>query len=478
MANMKPIHTFAVTPNLPAPLERLRTLAYNLRWAWNHPTIELFRRLDSDLWESCGHNPVSMLGKIDQACLRAAAEDEAFLSQLDEVATSLDTYMSSAGTAWFTRQHGTENVPLVAYFSAEFGITESLSIFAGGLGILAGDHLKSASDLGVPLIGVGLLYQLASFKQRLNNSGWQQELFIDNDFANLPLALQKNANGTPITVAVPLAGRNVHAQIWRLQVGRISLFLLDTNVAMNQNAEDRAITAQLYGGDRETRIKQELVLGVGGYRALEALGIRPTVFHMNEGHSAFLSLERVRKLMNDQRLSFREAAEEASASLIFTTHTPVEAGHDYFSPGLMSRYMGDYAKSFGISWAEFLGLGRRHPTDDHEEFCMTALALGLASFCNGVSKLHGEVSRQMWADLWPGLPTDEVPIGHVTNGIHFSPGSQETCTSSMIGTSVHVGEKSRPIGRSGGTWRTFPLKNCGDATSAGGSVWWHSRESG
>ena len=416
---MKPIRTFAVIPNLPAPLERLRTLAYNLRWAWSHPTLDLFRRLDSDLWESCGHNPVSMLGKIDQARLLAAAVDEAFLSQLDHVATSLDAYMSGGKTAWFSRQHGAGNVPLVAYFSAEFGITESLSIFAGGLGILAGDHLKSASDLGVPLVGVGLLYQLASFKQRLNNAGWQQELFIDNDFANLPLTLQKYPDGTPLTVTVPMAGRDAYAQVWRVQVGRVSLFLLDTNLALNQAAEDRAITAQLYGGDRETRIRQELMLGLGGYRALEALGIRPTVFHMNEGHSAFLGLERVRKLMNDQHLSFREAAEEAAASLVFTSHTPVEAGHDYFSPGLMARYMRDYATSFGISWEEFLGLGRRSPTNDHEEFCMTALALRLASFSNGVSKLHGEVSRGMWADLWPGLPTDEVPIGHVTNGVHF-----------------------------------------------------------
>jgi len=416
---MKPIRTFAIIPNLPPALERLRTLAYNLRWAWNHQTVDLFRRLDSDLWEKSGHNPVSMLGKIDQACLREAASDEAFLAQLDQVATSLDTYMSSAATAWFTRQHGKENVPLVAYFSAEFGITESLSIFAGGLGILAGDHLKSASDLGVPLVGVGLLYQLASFKQRLNNAGWQQELFVDNDFANLPLVLQKNTDGSSVKVTVPLAGRDVYAQIWRVQVGRIPLFLLDTNLAINQAGEDRAITDQLYGGDRETRIKQELVLGLGGYRALEALGIRPTVFHMNEGHSAFLSLERVRKLMNEDGLSFREAAEQASASLIFTTHTPVEAGHDYFSPDLMARYMGDYAQSFGISWAEFLGLGRRNPSDDHEDFCMTALALRLASFSNGVSKLHGEVSREMWAGLWPGLPTEEVPIGHVTNGIHF-----------------------------------------------------------
>jgi starch phosphorylase len=266
---------------------------------------------------------------------------------------------------------------------------------------------------------VGLLYQLASFRQRLNNVGWQQELFIDNDFANLPLTLHKNADGTPLTVSVPMAGHEVYAQVWRVEVGRVSLFLLDTNLALNQAPEDRAITAQLYGGDRETRIRQELILGLGGYRALEALGIRPTVFHMNEGHSAFLGLERVRKLMNDQQLSFREAVEEASAGLIFTTHTTVEAGHDYFPPGLMARYMGDYAASFGISWGEFLGVGRRNPMNDHEEFCMTALALRLASFNNGVSKLHGDVSRHMWTDLWPGLPADELPIGHVTNGVHF-----------------------------------------------------------
>jgi starch phosphorylase len=266
---------------------------------------------------------------------------------------------------------------------------------------------------------VGLLYQLASFKQRLNHAGWQQEEACDNDFANLPLTLEQNADHTPVTVTIPMAGRDVYAQIWKAQVGRIQLFLLDTNLSLNQAPQDRAITAQLYGGDRETRIRQELVLGLGGYRALETLGILPTVFHMNEGHSAFLGLERVRKLMQEKKLSFRESAEQASASLIFTTHTPVEAGHDYFSPGLMARYLGDYAASFGISWEEFLGLGRRNPADDHEEFCMTALALRLASFANGVSKLHGEVSRRMWTDLWPGLPAEEVPIGSVTNGVHF-----------------------------------------------------------
>jgi len=414
---MKPIQTFAVIPKLPAPIEGLRRLAHNLRWSWSHQTIDLFRRLDNDLWESCGHNPVAMLGRIDQSHLEHAANDDAFLAHLERVTLALDTYLS--GDAWFTRRHGNRNVPLVAYFSAEFGLTESLSIFAGGLGILAGDHLKSASDLGVPLVGVGLLYQQASFRQRLDRAGWQQEVFEDNDFSNLPLTLERKPDGAPLTVSVPLAGHDVQAQIWRVQVGRIPLYLLDTNIANNARIEDRDVTNQLYLGDRETRIRQEMVLGLGGYRALGALGIRPTTFHMNEGHSAFLGLERVRKLMEEQNLSFRQSAEQASASLIFTTHTPVEAGHDYFSPHLLGRYLGEYAKSLGICWQEFIGLGRRDPLNDNEEFCMTALALRLASFSNGVSRLHGEVSRHMWQGLWPGMPVEEIPIGHVTNGVHF-----------------------------------------------------------
>ena len=414
---MKPIRTFAVVAKLPALLEDLRKLAYNLRWAWSHETVELFRWLDSDLWELSGHNPVLMLGRIDQLRLLTAAQDEAYLALLADVTRSFDAYMRG-DTTWFARHHGKENVPLVAYFSAEFGLTESLSIFAGGLGILAGDQLKSASDLGVPLVGVGLLYQQASFKQRLNAAGWQQEEFEENDFSNLPLLLEQNADHTPLTVAVRLGSHDVHAQVWRVQVGRIRLYLLDTNTPANVRVEDRAITDQLYGGDRENRIRQELILGVGGYRALLALGIRPTVCHMNEGHSAFLGLERIHHLMQEQNLSFRESAEEASASLIFTTHTPVEAGHDYFSPDLMGRYLRGYSNALGISWDEFMGLGRRRPTDHNEEFCMTALALRLASFSNGVSKLHGEESRRMWQDLWPGVPVEEVPIGHVTNGVH------------------------------------------------------------
>lgn len=416
---MKPVQTFMVVPKLPASLESIRDLVYNLRWSWDHETIELFRRLDDDLWESSGHNPVLMLGRIDQSRLQAAAGDSAFLAHLERVTAEFSAYMRG-GEAWFGRQYGKENTPLsVAYFSAEFGLTESLSIFAGGLGILAGDHLKSASDLGLPLVGIGLLYQQASFRQRLTTAGWQQEVSEDNDFSNLPLTLEKDRKGAPLMVTVPLAGHDVYAQVWRVQVGRVPLFLLDTNIAHNSRIEDRAVTNQLYGGDRETRIRQELVLGVGGHRALGAMGIKPTVYHMNEGHSAFLALETVRKLMVEQKLSFRESAEQASASLIFTTHTPVEAGHDYFSPALAQRYLQDYARSFGISWEEFLGLGRRNPSDGGEEFCMTALALHLASRSNAVSKLHGEVSRHMWQSLWPGVPVDEVPVKHVTNGVHF-----------------------------------------------------------
>jgi starch phosphorylase len=414
---MKPIHTFLAVPSLPAPLEPLRELACNLRWAWNHETIELFRRLDSDLWETTGHNPLLMLGTIDQGKLEAAASDEGFLAQLARIDLELQVY-KDCGSTWFQRVHGPVQAPLVAYFSAEFGVTECLSIFAGGLGVLAGDHLKSASDLGVPLIGVGLLYQQGYFRQYLNEAGWQQEAYEDNDFHNLPLALQRRPDGTPVLVEIPHPGRKVIAQVWRAQVGRVPLYLLDTNIPGNRPS-DRDITDQLYGGDLEMRIKQEMVLGIGGYRALEALGLEPTVYHMNEGHSAFLALERIGRLMETQGLSFAQAREAASGGLVFTTHTPVKAGHDYFPPDLMHRYFADYARALGLSRRDFLALGRRNPTHEGEEFCMTILALRLAAYSNGVSRLHGQVSRHMWQGLWPGVPEDEIPIAHVTNGVHF-----------------------------------------------------------
>jgi len=415
---MKPIHTFIATPSLPEPLERLRELAYNLRWAWDHNTILVFRGLDNELWEQTGHNPILMLGTIDQAKLQAAASDEGFMAHLERVSHDFDAYQSAQST-WFSRTHGSIKEPLVAYFSAEFGVTECLSIFAGGLGVLAGDHLKSASDLGIPLIGVGLLYQQGYFQQYLNEAGWQQEIYEDNDFHNLPFILERQPGGAPFTVEVPYPGRKVIAQIWRAQVGRVALYLLDTNIPANKSPEDRDITDQLYGGDSEMRIKQEILLGIGGCRALKALGINPTVYHMNEGHSAFLGLERILLFMERDGLSFAEAREAASSGLAFTTHTPVTAGHDYFPPDLMDRYFAEYVKKLGLSRRDFLALGRQDPDDDSEPFCMTVLALRMADYSNGVSRLHGEVSRHMWLGLWPEVPENEIPIIHVTNGVHF-----------------------------------------------------------
>ena len=334
------------------------------------------------------------------------------LSHLHGVSERLDAYLSSKGT-WYHREHSADTDLLVAYFSLEFGVTECLSIFAGGLGVLAGDHLKAASDLGLPIVGVGLLYQEGYFRQYLNAAGWQQEATADNDFHVLPIEFVPN-----VQVHLKLPDGELTAYVWRAAVGRIQLYLLDTNVPSNR-PEHRAITAQLYGGDLDMRIKQEMLLGVGGLRALDALGLRPTVYHMNEGHSAFLALERIRSLMENQKLSLTEATVLASSSMIFTTHTPVPAGHDYFPAAQMDYFFGAAYRRLGISRNEFLALGRQDPSNDNEDFCMTVLALRMAAFSNAVSKLHGSVSRRMWNSIWPGLPENEVPIGHVTNGVHF-----------------------------------------------------------
>jgi starch phosphorylase len=414
---MRPIHTFTVVPSLPPQLELLRAVAYDLHWAWNHDAIELFRRLDRDLWEESGHNPVRMLGTVGQARLERLAADPAFLAHLSRVAASFESYRTPAST-WFERTHGADPRPLIAYFSAEFGITECLSVFAGGLGILAGDHLKSASDLGIPLVGVGLLYQQGYFRQRLNEAGWQQEVYEKNDFFTLPVTEALGPDGNPVVVGVPFPGEPVMAKVWRAQVGRVDLFLLDTNVPQNA-LEDRAITFQLYGGDRTMRLRQELVLGIGGVRALTALGLQPSVFHMNEGHSAFLVMERVKSLMEEHGLDQAQAREVAGAELVFTTHTPVAAGHDYFPPELIERYLGEYARACGVSTWDLLALGRVNPNNPGEEFCATVLALRCAGASNGVSRLHGAVSRSMWKGMWPDVPQSEIPIGSVTNGVHF-----------------------------------------------------------
>lgn len=420
---VEPIDTFTVLPSLPKSLERLRDVAHNLRWAWNHDTIELFRRLDDQLWEEANHNPVLMLGSVSQRRLEEAAEEVGFLDHLDRVAQNLDDYLT-AKSPWFRREHEIPNgehpdQPLVAYFSAEFGLTDCMEIFAGGLGVLAGDHVKSASDLGVPLVGVGLLYQEGYFRQYLNDAGWQQEVYEENDFYNWPLTLERRADGAPLIVEAPFPGRQVYAQVWRAQVGRVSLYLLDTNIPANDSQQDQDITDELYGGGRRLRLEQEIVLGIGGYRALEALGLEPRVYHLNEGHPALAALERIRRLMEIHDLSFDEAREAASASLVFTTHTPVAAGHDYFESDLMMRYLGDYATALGLSEQTFLNLGREELGNEDAPFCMTTFALRLAAHCNGVSRLHGEVARRMWQALWPGAPQEEVPIGRVTNGVHF-----------------------------------------------------------
>ena len=413
---MRPVKTFHVRPALPARLQALEELAYNLRWSWDHETIGLFRRLDRDLWEEAGHNPVLMLGSISQDRLHDAAQDEAFLAHMDRVAADLREYVGRSST-WYQKAHGPSSRPLVAYFSMEFGLTECLPIYSGGLGILAGDHLKSASELGVPLVGVGLLYQKGYFRQYLTHEGWQQERYPVNDFSVLPIRPHHGDDGQPTRIAIDLAGRQVILRPWCLQVGRVTLVLLDANIPENP-PDLQDVTDELYGGDGDLRIKQEIVLGVGGIRALLALNLRPRIFHMNEGHCAFLGLERIRYLMGERHVSFQEALEIVAASGVFTTHTPVPAGIDVFSAEKMELYFGAFREIFGITREEFLDLGRVHPGKPDEGFNMAVLAIRTASVVNGVSRLHARVSRQLWRDVWPGVPDDEIPIAHVTNGVH------------------------------------------------------------
>jgi glycogen phosphorylase len=415
---MPHVHAFHVVPALPESLDRLRALAYNLRWSWDHETIELFRRLDRDLWETSGHNPIRMLGTISQDRLRDLAADDAFLADVDRAHYSLETYLR-AGSTWYKRNYAAKLPPetRIAYFSMEFGLTECLPIYSGGLGVLAGDHLKSASDLGLPLVGIGLLYQQGYFRQYLNTDGWQQERYPDNDFYNMPIQRERNERGEPIQVCIDLPGRNVYAQVWRVQVGRIPLYLLDTNIDAN-NPDDQNITDQLYGGNAELRLKQEMVLGIGGMRALAALNIRPTLCHMNEGHSAFLSLERTRMLMQETGTDFAHAVEVTAAGSLFTTHTPVPAGFDFFPAELLGRYFGAYIRELGLSFDDFMGMGRTNRWDQGEQFNMALLALHNAHYVNGVSKLHGRVTRRMMQSAYNGFPLDEVPVDTVTNGIH------------------------------------------------------------
>ena len=412
---MHPIRKFNVSPSLPERLEPLRQLAYNLYWDWNWEAKDLFRRLDPDLWESSRHNPVLVLGAISQSRLHEVTEDEGFLAQMERAARQLEDYLK--GTLWYSKQANSKAKECYAYFSAEFGLVDCLPIYSGGLGVLAGDHLKSASDLGIPLVGVGLLYQEGYFSQYINADGWQQEHYPINDFYNLPLHLERDANGQELRIEVDYPGRNVYARIWRVQVGRVPLYLLDTNIEPN-NDYDQSITSRLYGGDQDMRIHQEIMLGIGGVRALKALGLKATTHHMNEGHSAFLSLERIRITIQEEGLTFREAREAARSSQIFTTHTPVSAGFDLFPADKVIYYLGHYAEIFGLSRERFLALGRSDTGDLNSPFNMATLAIKMSSFVNSVSKLHGKVSQDLFRDLWPGLPVNEVPVAPITNGVH------------------------------------------------------------
>jgi starch phosphorylase len=388
----------------------------NLAWAWDPEAIDLFRRLDPKqlLWERCYANPIKMLGLVSQERLVELTTDEGFLASLDRVSARLTSYLERP--TWFDQAYPKHGL-CVGYFCAEFGIVEGLRLYSGGLGILAGDHLKSASDLGIPLVAVGLMYRRGYFRQYLNADGWQQEQYPEADYYNLPIALERRSDGVPVTVEVEFPGRKVQAQVWRAQVGRVPLYLLDTDLEAN-GPEDRAITGYLYGGDRDMRIRQEILLGVGGIRALDALGIEPTVCHLNEGHSAFLTLERIRRLIVRHKVGFAAAREVVAASNVFTTHTPVPAGIDVFAPELMDRYFGPYYRQLGLSPDAFVGLGRQNPADGNEPFSMAVLAIRLSGATNGVSALHGRVSRRMWSGLWPGVPVDDLPITSITNGVH------------------------------------------------------------
>ncbi len=403
---------FTVSPQIPRALKPLEEIARDLWVSWNHDAQNLFVRLDYDAWMRSNQNPVRTLGMVSQERYEALATDESYRAALDKVVQKYRTYRAGKDT-WYRGSRSNT----IAYFSMEYGLDVSLPIYSGGLGVLSGDHLKSASDLGLPLVGVGLLYQQGYFQQYLNLDGFQQESYPENDWYSMPVRRVYDRDGNEIKVSVALADSTVVARVWEVQVGRISLYLLDTNIDENSES-DRRITASLYGGDREARIKQEIVLGIGGIRALRAMGINPAVTHMNEGHSAFLGIERIREYMEEKGMTREEAMAAIWPTNIFTTHTPVPAGNERFSVELMQKYFTAITAGTGFSWNEFVALGRERPDDTTEPFCMTVLALKLSAYNNGVSELHGAVSREMWKRIWPGLPVPEVPITHVTNGVH------------------------------------------------------------
>ena len=412
-------NTITIRPKLPEKIERLEEISNNLWWSWNIEFLQLLREIDKEVWEACEKNPVKFLKNVPQDKLERAAENEDFVRRYNEVVSNYDSYMNSKNT-YFNKHFPSNTNDIIAYFSAEYGLDETIPIYSGGLGILSGDHLKSSSDLGLPLIGVGLLYKEGYFNQRITAKGEQISEYQEVDITNMPVYPVKNENGEDTIITVQIEGKDILVKVWEIQVGRIKLYLLDTDLMENPK-EYQGLTKKLYGGGQETRIAQEIVLGIGGVRALKAMGIEPKLYHMNEGHSSFLVIELIKDIMKEKQVSFDVAKEIAFAMLAFTTHTPVPAGNDIFDVELVSKYLVDKWKEIGLSKEEFLKMGMTPNDTLNNRFNMAVLALKYSGKKNGVSKLHGKVSREIFSEVWPNTFDDESPITHVTNGIH-------TCT--------------------------------------------------
>ena len=391
-------------------------LANNIWWSWQPDVVNLFRDLDPIRWRQLDHNPIALLSEFNADRLELRVAELVLYSRINHAYRRLKDYLASNQT-WGSSHSGVLGSKPVAYFSAEFGLHESIPIYSGGLGVLSGDHVKSCSDLGIPFVALGLFYDQGYFKQRLDHDGYQIEEYLDTKVENVPMQPALDAAGQPVTVVIETRSGALHAKVWRMNVGRVQVYLLDCDVEGN-SPEDRELTSRLYGGDHRTRIRQELVLGVGGVRALQALGIAPGVYHLNEGHSAFAPLEVIRQTMAEDGLSFDEALRDVAKHTVFTTHTPVPAGHDRFDAGLIEEHLGPLRDKLGISHDQLMGLGRVEPHNGGETFCMTVLALKGSRHANAVSSLHGHVSRRMWSHLWPWRVEEEVPIGHITNGVH------------------------------------------------------------
>ena len=408
-----------VNPQLPKRIGRITEIANNLWWSWNTEFLRLFKIIDIDLWERCNKNPVKFLKAVDQEKLEKASKDIAFVKEYDKIVSNFDAYMNSKNT-WFNSKYPDNRNDLIAYFSAEYGLDQTIAIYSGGLGILSGDHLKSASDLGIPLVAVGLLYKNGYFNQVIDRYGMQRPEYRDLDLYDLPITPVKDVDGNDLILFIKFPKRRIYLKVWEINVGRIKLYLMDSDIDIN-NDEDRDTTARLYGGDQEMRIRQEIILGMGGVNLLRRLGLTPTVYHMNEGHSAFLNLELIKNTIKEKQVSFDVARDIASSKTVFTTHTPVPAGNDIFPTGLVEKYFKDFWPRLGLTREEFLKLGMKPCEGLEPGFNMGIFALKIAGKKNGVSKLHGEVSRELFADVWPHIAPSESPITYVTNGVH-------TCT--------------------------------------------------